>query len=116
MEGADRTVIRGNYFDGTGSVYVLNHTQALLTIRASYVTVDSNFFKYGKPHAVEFLPATLGTMIGNVMTRNTIDLQNIHNFTGPFYGFFYTWRTLDTKVYCNNVMLSGVLSNEPCTP
>ena len=123
-EGADRTVIRGNFFDGTGSVYVPGVTEALISVVANHVTIDSNFMQYGKIHGVSFVAQGGGrVMSGNVATRNTIDLQDIfqaaRGTTLP-YGFQFQAGTVDPMgavIKCDNVMLSGLLNNwSPCTP
>ena len=41
-EGADRTIVRGNYIDGTGAVFSTG-TKTLVAILANDVVVDSNF-------------------------------------------------------------------------
>jgi hypothetical protein len=118
-EGADHTLIRGNFFDGTGSVYTPNNSNALISVIASYTTIDSNFMQYGKPQGVAWIKG-VGTPAGNVATRNTIDLRDIHQAergTEVPYGFQFQFGTPGTAlVNCNNVMLSGLLSNRPCTP
>jgi hypothetical protein len=117
-EGSDRTLIRGNVFDGTGSVYVVNQTQSLIQVAANAVTIDSNYMRFGNPHGVTFVKG-LGTMAGNVVTGNTMDLQNIHGYGMPIFGINHFAGTTDPSavtVSCNNVMVSGTLSNRACTP
>jgi hypothetical protein len=121
-EGADRTLIRGNFIDGTGSVFIPGASTSLIQVLASGVTIDSNFMQYGKPMAVTFVRPQTVTMSGNIVTRNTIDLQDIHEAergTLVPYGFQFQAGTVDPMggvVNCNNVMVSGILSNRPCTP
>jgi hypothetical protein len=116
--GADRTLIQGNVIDGTGTEWVPGQgSNSLVSIYASSVTIDSNFIQYGSPRAVTFYAPSVGTMSGNVATRNTINLQNIHNVTFPVVGFQFTRGTVGgAAVSCNNVMLSGKLSDQPCSP
>jgi hypothetical protein len=122
-EGADRTIIRGNFFDGSGTVYVGGGaTTSLIEVVASGVVIDSNLMQYGNPMGVTFVRPSTGTMSGNIATRNTIDLQDIHQAergTLVPYGFQFQSGTTDPMgavVSCNNIMVSGLLSNRPCTP
>ncbi len=115
-EGADSTFIRGNFFDGTGAVFINYATVSLINVVANYVTIDSNYLQYGDPEGVSFVQG-VGTMTGNVATSNTIDLQNIHNYTGQVVGFQFQAGTVGGAIVsCNNVMVSGILSNRPCAP
>ena len=61
-------------------------------------------------------------MSGNVATRNTIDLRDFFQSqrgTALPYGFQFqggTTNPMGAVISCNNVMVSGTLSNRPCTP
>ena len=128
-EGADRTTVKGNYFDGTGEVFINYATTSVIAVVGSYALLDSNFIRPGDPHGVSFIQGA-GPMRGNVATRNTIDL--LQNRTGmPWSSVFTTAASilgfqLQTYTYangivikCNNVMLNGGrLTNSPngCTP
>jgi hypothetical protein len=115
-EGADRTLIRGNFFDGTGTAYINYQTTSLIAVIANSVTIDSNYMQNGDPHGVSFLKPA-GTMSGNNATANTIDLRDIHNYGVNAYGFQFQLGTAGgATVRCDNVMRSGKLSNVACTP
>jgi hypothetical protein len=111
-EGSDRTIIRGNYIDGTGAFYY-SGTGTLVAIKSSGVIIDSNYFQQGMNQAVAFEAPVASVMTGNFATNNKIDLRT----TG--YGFQFqagTVSPMGAVISCNNVMLSGQLSNRPCTP
>jgi hypothetical protein len=118
-EGADRTLIRGNFFDGTGTVF---GSGALIGVIANGVIIDSNFMQYGSPQVVAFRMPVTRVMTGNLATRNTIDLEDqfrAQRGTAIPYGFQFQVGTVDpigAVIACNNVMLNGLLSNRPCTP
>jgi hypothetical protein len=126
-EGADHNTIRGNYFDATGMVYVNFATVSVVAIVGNYATIDNNYFHLGNPEGVSFIKG-VGTMVGNVATRNTMDLQP--NRTGMSWassyspaaiaGFQYQSQALwsGATVRCDNVMISGRLSTKVpmCTP
>ncbi len=119
-EGADRTIIRGNFFDGTGSVYGPG-TGSLVAIIANAVIVDSNFFQFGDIHAVSFIRPVTRAMSGNIMTRNRIDLRDnwrAQRGTSIPYGFQFQLGTdfpvRGALIACSNVMITGLLSNVPC--
>jgi len=122
-EGSDRTLIRGNAIDGTGTQDIKSEgSVALMDIIASHVTVDSNSFQYGSPHGIAFWAPTTVAMSGNLVAFNTVDLQNIHDVdftTRPFYAFDRSEGTTDTtnvRVQCNNTVTNGTFSNVDCTP
>lgn len=111
-EGADRTIIRGNYIDGTGAFYY-SGTGTLIAVKGSGVIIDSNYMQYGMHNAVEFEQTARSTMHGNIATNNKIDLKT------SGYGFQFDAGTVNPMgaiIKCNNVMVSGALSNRPCTP
>jgi hypothetical protein len=126
-EGADHATIRGNYFDATGMVYINYATVSVVAIVGNYATIDANTFHLGNPEGVSFIQGK-GTMVGNVATNNTMDLQP--NRTGmpwasayapaAIAGFQYQSKTLwpGATTRCNNVMISGRLSTKVpiCTP
>jgi hypothetical protein len=120
-EGANRTVIRGNRFDGTGSVYIIGANEALISVVANGVMIDSNFMQHGKIHGVSFVRPS-GVMSGNSATNNTIDLRDdFQDQRGAIlpYGFQFQAGTTDPMgavINCNNVMVTGTLSNRSCTP
>ena len=56
---------------------------------------------------------------GNLVQSNTIDLQNIHNATVPFYAFNLTVNTTEpgrVTIKCNNTVTNGPFSNVTCVP
>jgi trimeric autotransporter adhesin len=126
-EGADHTTIRGNFFDGTGMVYINYATVSVVAIVGNYATIDANYIQVGNPEGVSFIKG-VGTMVGNVATRNTMDLQP--NRTGmpwasayapdAIAGFQFQSPELysGATVSCDNVMISGRLSTKVpiCTP
>jgi len=112
-EGADRTIIRGNYIDGTGAYYY-SGTGTLVALKSSGVVIDSNYMQIGMYQAVAFEAPIASVMSGNVATNNRIDLRNSIG-----YGFQFqagTVNPMGAVISCNNVMVSGLLSNRPCTP
>jgi hypothetical protein len=119
---ADRTIIRGNYIDGTGTVWDQAHgLGALIDVNASGTVIENNTIKFGNPNAVKFYapPSGVPPMSGTVARNNTIDLENVHNApSGSYYGFN---RTSDTyysgvTIYCNNTVTNGPFGTNPCTP
>jgi hypothetical protein len=119
-EGSDRTIIRGNFIDGTGTQYVPDQGSAtLIAVIASNVVIDNNDIQYGSPDAITFYAPTTVSMVGNVVSNNSINLANIHNFsTRPFYGFNLTVNTNSTShvtLKCSNTVTNGAFSNMGCT-
>ena len=128
-EGADRTTVRGNTFDGAGEVFINYATTSVIAVVGSYALLDSNYISPGNPHGVSFIQGA-GPMRGNVASRNTIDLQQ--DRTGMVWSSVFTTASsilgfqLQTYTYasgivikCDNVMLNGGrLTNNPdgCTP
>ncbi len=61
-------------------------------------------------------------MVGNLVTNNTVDLENIHNIdfnVRPFYAFYLTANTDQggrVVIKCNNTVTNGAFSNIDCTP
>ena len=41
--------------------------------------IDGNTFQYGRPDGIDFYAPNTVTMVGNVVSNNTVDLQNILN-------------------------------------
>jgi hypothetical protein len=92
-----------------------------VAIIASYVTINDNTFKYGRPNGVIFYAPSDGSpIVGNVASNNRIDLQNILNYSGDsFYGFNLTRGTNSTDhavIKCSNTVTNGAFSNVACTP
>jgi hypothetical protein len=119
--GADRTTVRGNFIDGTGTQYVPGAGSAtLIAVTASGAVLDSNYLQFGSPRGITFYAPVGYPSSGNLVTNNTIDLRNIHNVTAfTFYAFELTAGTTSASsviVKCNNTVLNGVFSNVPCTP
>ena len=111
--GADSTLVQGNNIDGSGTQFFNYNAVSLIAVVSSYNIIDSNYMRYGSPHAVAYF--AWETMRGNTAMGNTIDLQNIHNYPGV--GFSFTSGSVGGgTVKCNNVMISGGLSNVSCTP
>ena len=111
-EGADRTVISGNYIDGTGAFYY-SGTGTLVAVKSSGVLIDSNYMQVGMQQAVAFEAPVASVMSGNVASRNRIDLRT------SGYGFQFQAGTVSPMgaiIKCDNVMISGQLSNRSCTP
>jgi len=119
-EGSDRTVIRGNDIDGTGTeMWRSEGSVSLIDVIASYVTIEGNSLRYGAPQGVSFYAPKTVTMTGNVARNNTIDLANIHNVTDrPFYAFNLTASTTGGRVLvkCDNKVTNGTFSNVACSP
>ncbi len=121
-EGADRTVVRGNVINGMGTQWIPSEGSAalLIGVTASGAIIDNNQLQYGSPNGIVFYAPRNYTMTGNVVTNNTIDLQNIHNVTDrAFYGFNLTAGTIEpgrVTPKCNNTVSNGAFSNAPCTP
>lgn len=122
-EGSDRTVVRGNYVDGTGTEDVPSQgSSTLIQSYASYGVFDSNYVQYGSPSALVFYAPSTTTMVGNLVTNNTVDLENTHNVdfnVRPFYAFYLTADTDQggrVVIQCNNTVTNGALSNIDCTP
>ncbi len=120
-EGADRTVVRGNVINGMGTQWIPSEGSAtLIGVTASGAIIDNNQLQYGSPNGIVFYAPRNYTMTGNVVTNNTIDLQNIHNVTDrAFYGFNLTAGTIEpgrVTLKCNNTVTSGAFSNMACTP
>jgi hypothetical protein len=117
-EGSDRTIIRGNTFDGTGATLAAN-TGSLVTVISSNNVIDSNSVQYGKPHGMGFVAPTTTTMVGNLITNNFVDLQNILNLSGNRYAFNFTANTNNqtaNQFKCSNTVVNGTFSNMACTP
>jgi hypothetical protein len=119
--GADSTTARGNYIDGTGTQWIPSQGSAtLVAVTASAFVFDSNTVRLGSPQAVTYYAPTGYASYGNIASNNTIDLQNVHNFTGwgP-YAFALTAGTTSPSavtIKCNNTVINGAFSNVPCTP
>jgi parallel beta helix pectate lyase-like protein len=121
-EGTDRTIVRGNTFDGTGTANTLDMgSGALMAVISSNNVIDGNTFKFGRPDGIDFYAPTTVTMVGNVVSNNTVDLQNILGVTRP-YGTWGFWLTANTNspshviLKCNNTVINGTFSNVACTP
>ncbi|MDP9226854.1 MAG: right-handed parallel beta-helix repeat-containing protein, partial [Actinomycetota bacterium] len=61
-EGADRTLIRGNFFDGENATWVPLANAAFVSVIANDVTIDSNFMRFGHIHGVSFIKPVTRTM------------------------------------------------------
>jgi parallel beta helix pectate lyase-like protein len=119
-EGTDRTIVRGNTFDGTGSPPGLG-SGALMAVISSNNVIDGNTFKYGRPDAIDFYAPTTVTMVGNVVSNNTVDLQNLFNIDRPEgrWGFWLTANTNSPShvlLKCSNTGINGTFSNVACVP
>lgn len=118
--GADRTTVRGNFIDGTGTEWIPSAGSAtLIGVTASDNVIDGNFIQYGSPRAITFYAPVGYPSSGNLVTNNFIDLQNIHNATTTFYAIDLTAGTTSPSsviVKCSNTVINGLLSNVPCTP
>jgi hypothetical protein len=119
-EGADRTVIRGNTIDGTGTHWDPDFGSAtLVSVISSHNTIEDNSIRYGNPRAIAFYAPKTVTMAGNLVTKNRIDLYNIHNATFTVYAIDLTRNTTSNAnvvVKCDNVVTNGRFSNVACTP
>jgi hypothetical protein len=118
-EGADRTLVWGNFIDGRGAV--LNGNDGMLiAVLANNVIIEANTIQYGAPQAVAFKKPSTRKMSGNVATRNRIDLRDqFRSQRGSVqpYGFQFqagTVNPMGAVVWCDNVMVTGSLSNRPC--
>jgi hypothetical protein len=119
--GADRTTIRGNFIDGTGTQWIpAEGSAALIAVTASEAVIDSNYLQFGSPRGIAFYAPTGYPSSGNLVTNNTVDLRNIHNVTTfTPYAFDLTAGTTSSSsviVKCNNTVINGAFSNVPCTP
>ena len=119
--GADRTTIRGNTFDGTGAWAggPAAGNGANVTVGSSHNVIDGNTVQYGKPHAFGFAVGGGVAQVGNLITNNVVDLQNILNLPDPRYGFNFTVNTnnpTSNAFKCSNTTINGTRSNMACTP
>lgn len=121
-EGSDRTTIRGNVIDGTGTQDLKSAgSVSLIDVIASHVTIVGNTMAKGAPQGVTFYAPTTVTMTGNLIDSNTVDLQNIHSVdfsTRPFYAFNLpsTAVRAGTVYKCSNVVTNGHDSQVTCVP
>ena len=117
--GADRTLIQGNTIDGTGAVCCGVGYGSLIDVIASGVIVENNTISKGTPNAVRFLAPAGYTMTGSIARNNTIDLQNVHDFSGSSFGFNLTVNTNQpgrVSIKCSNRVINGSFSNVTCSP
>jgi hypothetical protein len=119
-EGANGTIVRNNSFDGTGTANGMAFgSGSLIATYGSNVLIDGNTFKYGRPHGVVFYAPSQTPMTGNVVSNNSVDLQNILGITGTWYGFNFNVNTNSPShvtLKCNNTVINGLFANMPCTP
>jgi hypothetical protein len=116
-QGADHTTIQGNVIDGTGAAFVPGY-RSLIASYGNYTLIDGNTMIWGKPDGVTWYSGSRA-IVGNVVSNNTVDLQNIHDVTMPYYGFQLTAGTTgagQVAVKCNNTVTNGAFSNVPCSP
>jgi hypothetical protein len=112
--GADRTTIRGNTFDGTGTTV---EDGAHILVASSYNVIDNNTVLFGKPNGFGFYVSQF-PMVGNLITNNFVDLQNILHLSGGV-GFNFTVNTNNATANtfkCSNTIINGALSNMACAP
>jgi hypothetical protein len=120
-EGADRTIIRGNFISGIGAVFYAG-TKTLVAVLGNDTIIDNNYMEYGAPMAVTLKAPTTRLLAGNIATLNQIDLRDqfqAQRGTETPYGFQFQAGTTNPAgaiIYCNNTMITGLLSNRACTP
>ncbi len=119
--GADRTLVSGNTFDGTGTANVYTQgSSALIAAISSYNMIENNTLQFGRPNGIVFYAPSTGTMTGNVVQNNSINMTQLQFFTNdPYYGIQLTVNTNQSgrvAVKCNNTVTNGTFSNVACTP
>ena len=84
-QGADHTTIQNNSIDGTGAAFVAGY-RSLIASYGNYTLIDNNSMIWGKPDGITWYAGSR-TIVGNVISNNTIDLRDQFTFTAnPFYG------------------------------
>lgn len=79
--GSDSTVIRGNYMDGTGSVYQSDGSHvSLIVVAGNHVLIENDTLIYGVPHGIYFYGAFAGK---GGLVQNT--LIHLYGLTGYAY-------------------------------
>jgi hypothetical protein len=109
--GADRTTVRGNTIDGTGTKYEYAAVNSLIGVRGSGHEISDNVLRKGVPHGIAVYAGSA------TFRRNRISLQASTNYPAPL-GIFRAAGT--ARVYCDNVVTDippkGRAYNVSCIP